>query len=262
MQIPSFWRQHGNRVPLRLRASASYICHFFLQLFSSLYIHGFDDNMTKKITSFFQVTSIPKGSQRGKISGAKRARDDDGENGFFAALENSDEVTPKTSDDCASPAIDKNRRSSPRPDRVNELISFLCDDVYENLSLGKSIALVDQAVDQESHGKASCSWMKALRKHFQTASFQNLAEFVARERQTYKIYPPPASVWSALNSCPLHMVKVVIVGQDPYHGHKQAHGLSFSVEPGCAVPPSLKNMYVSVAPSLRGSNEPRRHQLF
>lgn len=196
--------------------------------------------MTKKITSFFQVSVVPKNSQRASISGIKRGRDND-DCLLSVNARNTDDDTPKI--DCSNvPLSIKSCLSFSSSDHVNELLSFLCEDMHEISQSGKSIAPLDLATDQECGGTPNCNWNFALQKHFQTAGFQKLAAFVARERQIHKIYPPPASVWSALNSCPLHMVKVVIVGQDPYHGPKQAHGLSFSVEPGCAVPPSLKNM--------------------
>ena len=106
--------------------------------------------------------------------------------------------------------------------------------------------------DSSAHGasgKSDCStatsWKMALQHHLDSTSFRTLSKFVATERNKYTIYPPTQYIWSALNLCPLHHVKVVIVGQDPYHGPGQAHGLSFSVRPGCPIPPSLKNMYAS-----------------
>mmetsp|Transcript_24756 Transcript_24756/g.68461 ORF Transcript_24756/g.68461 Transcript_24756/m.68461 type:complete len:322 (-) Transcript_24756:243-1208(-) len=90
-------------------------------------------------------------------------------------------------------------------------------------------------------------WKNALmKKTFQTPAFERLAKFVTQERQQHTIYPPPRDTWSALNLCPLNDVKVVILGQDPYHGPGQAHGLCFSVLPRQAIPPSLKNMYLEL----------------
>ncbi|CAB9496174.1 Uracil-DNA glycosylase [Seminavis robusta] len=86
-------------------------------------------------------------------------------------------------------------------------------------------------------------WRAALDKHFTSKSFEKLAKFVASQRKSATVYPPPADVFSALTLTPLHQVKVVIVGQDPYHGPNQGHGLCFSVRKGVAIPPSLKNIY-------------------
>ena len=87
------------------------------------------------------------------------------------------------------------------------------------------------------------SWRRALERHFSSSSFKSLANFVRKERSSKTIYPPADSTWSALNLTPLHQVRVVIVGQDPYHGPGQAHGLCFSVLPGQQIPPSLRNIY-------------------
>lgn len=90
---------------------------------------------------------------------------------------------------------------------------------------------------------ASPSWAHALHRHMSSQSFSSLAKFIASERKTHTIYPPAEDAFSALNLTPLKDVKVVIVGQDPYHGPLQAHGLSFSVRKGVQVPASLKNIY-------------------
>jgi hypothetical protein len=73
------------------------------------------------------------------------------------------------------------------------------------------------------------SWRHELADHFDKPSFRRLAAFVVAEQQSkqHVIYPPPAAIWTALNLCPLAQVKVVIVGQDPYHGPGQAHGLAY-----------------------------------
>lgn len=87
------------------------------------------------------------------------------------------------------------------------------------------------------------SWRQALSKHTSSPTFSSLAKFVATERMNQTIYPPACDTFSALNLTPLDSVKVVIVGQDPYHGPGQGHGLSFSVRKGIKIPPSLKNIY-------------------
>jgi len=87
------------------------------------------------------------------------------------------------------------------------------------------------------------TWKNALKKEFASGKFALLAKFVARERFSNTVYPPPELTFSALNLTPLHKVKVVIVGQDPYHQPSQSHGLSFSVPPNIQIPPSLRNIY-------------------
>ena len=87
-------------------------------------------------------------------------------------------------------------------------------------------------------------WKAALREEFAKPYMQQLSEFLRAEKAAGKeIYPPRELIFSALNSTPLASVKVVIIGQDPYHGPGQAHGMCFSVQPGVAVPPSLLNIY-------------------
>lgn len=92
--------------------------------------------------------------------------------------------------------------------------------------------------------RLEAGWKEALREEFAKPYMQALADFLRREKAAGKeVYPPGALIFNALNSTPLERVKVVIIGQDPYHGPEQAHGLCFSVQPGVATPPSLLNIY-------------------
>ena len=87
------------------------------------------------------------------------------------------------------------------------------------------------------------AWRTSLLPITTTPTFRNLARFVESERKSKKIFPPKDEVFSAYNLTPLEKVKVVIIGQDPYHGPGQGHGLCFSVKRGIAIPPSLRNIY-------------------
>ncbi|MCF8335985.1 MAG: uracil-DNA glycosylase [Bacteroidales bacterium] len=87
------------------------------------------------------------------------------------------------------------------------------------------------------------SWKNRLRQEFHSGYFQELNKFLRSEKRQYNIYPPENEMWAAFNSVSFEKVKVVILGQDPYHGPGQANGLSFSVRKGVAVPPSLKNIF-------------------
>lgn len=87
------------------------------------------------------------------------------------------------------------------------------------------------------------SWKSVLRDEVRKPYFQELADFVRAERDRGPVYPPADQLFTAFNTTPFDQVKVVILGQDPYHGAGQAHGLSFSVQPGVPLPPSLKNVY-------------------
>ncbi len=87
------------------------------------------------------------------------------------------------------------------------------------------------------------SWQKVLADELTKPYFKQLAEFVDGERQAHKVFPPAEDVFSALKLTPYDKVKVMILGQDPYHGDGQAHGLCFSVRPGVRPPPSLGNIF-------------------
>lgn len=88
------------------------------------------------------------------------------------------------------------------------------------------------------------SWKVALSDFLLSPKMDELKQFLVQEKQADKtIYPPSSLIFNALNTTPLHQVKVVILGQDPYHGAHQAHGLSFSVQRGVAIPPSLRNIF-------------------
>lgn len=94
------------------------------------------------------------------------------------------------------------------------------------------------------------SWKEKLQTEFKKPYFKSLAEFVRQEYAEHTIYPPGKDIFRALDCCPFDSVKVVILGQDPYHGPGQANGLSFSVAPGVSLPPSLLNIYKELTNDL------------
>lgn len=96
--------------------------------------------------------------------------------------------------------------------------------------------------------KMEPSWKAALGQEFEKPYFEWLADFIRKEygNPEYKVYPPASKIFEAFNSTPFDDVKVVIIGQDPYHGEGQANGLSFSVNPGIPFPPSLMNIFKEV----------------
>ena len=88
------------------------------------------------------------------------------------------------------------------------------------------------------------SWKYNLAEFLLSPKMDAIRDFLLQEKQQNKvIYPPRSLIFNALNTTPLNQVKVVIIGQDPYHGPNQAHGLSFSVQRGVALPPSLRNIF-------------------
>jgi uracil-DNA glycosylase len=95
------------------------------------------------------------------------------------------------------------------------------------------------------------SWKKALEKEFTQPYFAAIKQFLIKEREEGQtIFPPGKLIFNAFNTTPFDEVKVVIIGQDPYHGPGQAHGLSFSVPQGVPIPPSLQNMYKEIHTDL------------
>jgi len=94
--------------------------------------------------------------------------------------------------------------------------------------------------------KIEQSWKERLQNEFDKPYFEQLTQFVRNEYQTQTIYPPAGLIFNAFNLCPFSKVKVVIIGQDPYHGVGQAHGLCFSVQDGVQFPPSLRNIFKEI----------------
>ncbi len=94
------------------------------------------------------------------------------------------------------------------------------------------------------------SWKNTLKEEFTKPYFETLANFVKYEYLTTTVYPPGQFIFHAFNTCPFSKVKVVILGQDPYHGSKQAHGLAFSVPENIHIPPSLQNIYKEIHQDL------------
>ena len=90
------------------------------------------------------------------------------------------------------------------------------------------------------------SWKRVLGSEFEKEYFKALRDFIHSEYRNKTIYPPAKQIFNAFDSCPFESVKVVILGQDPYHEPSQAHGLSFSVLPPCPPPPSLVNIYKEI----------------
>ncbi len=99
--------------------------------------------------------------------------------------------------------------------------------------------------------RLEASWLAPLQEEFEQPYMQGLREFLQREKRAGKqIFPAGDEMFAAFNHTPLDRVKVVILGQDPYHGPGQAHGLCFSVRPGVAIPPSLVNIFKEIQAEL------------
>jgi uracil-DNA glycosylase len=100
------------------------------------------------------------------------------------------------------------------------------------------------------------SWFRALREEFTKKYFVSLSAYLDHERRMVTVYPPVEDVYTWTRHCEIGDVKVVILGQDPYHGPKQAHGLSFSVCRGVDQPPSLKNIFKELQTDVKGFKPP------
>lgn len=98
--------------------------------------------------------------------------------------------------------------------------------------------------------KIEPSWRKILDEEFSKSYFQELSQFIREEYLSKSIYPPPKDMFRAFDLCPFDKVKVIILGQDPYHGPRQANGLSFAVHQGISLPPSLKNIFKEIESDL------------
>ncbi len=93
-------------------------------------------------------------------------------------------------------------------------------------------------------------WKELLREEFDKPYFEELVQFVRAEYATHRIYPRGSNIFRAFDKCPFEQLKVVIIGQDPYHGPGQANGLCFSVGDGVPFPPSLRNIFQEVASDI------------
>eukprot|EP00048_Salpingoeca_helianthica_P017210 m.236075 g.236075 ORF g.236075 m.236075 type:complete len:331 (+) comp20418_c0_seq1:109-1101(+) len=127
------------------------------------------------------------------------------------------------------------------------------------LEASKAAALQKRALATgvPPHGLMHKSWATALQAEFDKEYYKNLMKFLESEHTSKQtIFPPADQVYSWAASCPLDKVRVVIVGQDPYHGPKQAHGLCFSVQKGVATPPSLVNIYKELETDIPGFKRP------
>lgn len=98
--------------------------------------------------------------------------------------------------------------------------------------------------------KIDSSWKTVMQPEFDKEYFATLTEFVRNEYKSHKTFPPASLIFNAFDQCPFDKVKVVIIGQDPYHGDGQAHGLCFSVNDGIQFPPSLINIFKEIERDL------------
>nr|XP_011415861.2 uracil-DNA glycosylase 2 [Crassostrea gigas] len=198
-----------------------------------------------KISSFFTQSTnkrvISNGDTVSKTpSTKKRKMDEKGED--TTSVKENIELSP-------------NAQTPPSPPRTPTALSPEQKSKIEQNKLAARIKLAAKT----SNGllvDVGSSWFKALEPEFSKQYFTELSKFVMSERSKNTIYPPANDVFSWTNYCTIDKVKVVILGQDPYHGPKQAHGLCFSVQKGVPPPPSLQNMYKELTEDIPGFSHP------
>eukprot|EP00002_Diphylleia_rotans_P035368 TRINITY_DN770_c0_g1_i2.p1 TRINITY_DN770_c0_g1~~TRINITY_DN770_c0_g1_i2.p1 ORF type:complete len:362 (-),score=72.00 TRINITY_DN770_c0_g1_i2:416-1501(-) len=149
------------------------------------------------------------------------------------------------------PIFQKKGAAEPTPTPVSTTDT---PSTSEPVDSGEKVTLPDYPLLENLKDEG---WRKALAPEFEKPYFKKIIEFLDKEKAAKKeIFPPEKDVFSAFNHTPLDKVKVVIIGQDPYHDNNQAHGLCFSVRPGIKTPPSLVNIYKEMATDLPGFKVP------
>ncbi|XP_016339696.1 uracil-DNA glycosylase-like isoform X2 [Sinocyclocheilus anshuiensis] len=156
---------------------------------------------------------------------------------------------------CPGDARDHGKKRKLERDDVTSSLSLSPEQV-ERISKNKKAALERLAANQAVPNGIGESWKKALNAEFGKPYFKSLMSFVAEERQKHTIYPPENEVFTWTQTCDIKDVKVVILGQDPYHGPNQAHGLCFSVQRPVPPPPSLVNIFKELASDIKGFEQP------
>ncbi|HUW07422.1 MAG TPA: uracil-DNA glycosylase [Williamwhitmania sp.] len=111
--------------------------------------------------------------------------------------------------------------------------------------------IINATMNDKINPQIEESWKSALSEEFEKDYFRQLKNFLVAERQSHLVFPPGKNIFAAFDHTPLPQVKVVILGQDPYHGPGQAHGLCFSVPSGIPKPPSLINIFKEISNDLK-----------
>ncbi|XP_068167750.1 uracil-DNA glycosylase [Antennarius striatus] len=151
-----------------------------------------------------------------------------------------------------SKLVQKKPRSSPVEPESSTPLS---PEQIERIARNKRAALQKLASAQSPPGFGE-SWRGGLAAEFGKPYFQKLMKYVCEERRRHTVYPPAEDVFTWTQMCDITDIKVVILGQDPYHGPNQAHGLCFSVKRPVPPPPSLVNMYKELATDIEGFEHP------
>nr|CCC94391.1 unnamed protein product [Trypanosoma congolense IL3000] len=164
----------------------------------------------------------------------------------------------KKSGGTADKEVIQNYGSVPPADALRKRGAEGCSaDAADNIDDNPKVKAKPEGTGGLSSLITDSAWRSFLEPLIATSNFQRVEQFVEGEVASGKtILPPREMIFSAFNSTPLHLLKVVLLGQDPYHNIGQAHGLCFSVLPGVALPPSLVNMYKELATDIPGFTRP------
>ncbi|XP_066509594.1 uracil-DNA glycosylase-like isoform X2 [Hoplias malabaricus] len=169
-----------------------------------------------------------------------------------------DHEEPKSGEDAFNA---KNKRLKAEGDALETAACPLSPEQLQKIAQNKRAALERLSANSCPQGVGE-SWRRALSAEFTKPYFKQLMNFVAEERQKHTVYPPPLQVFTWTQMCEIKDVKVVVLGQDPYHGPNQAHGLCFSVQKPVPPPPSLsRSVGFSVASMWQIGAESRDYSL-
>jgi uracil-DNA glycosylase len=185
-----------------------------------------------RMSGLLKYFNKASGSAKSALSGAKRS-----------AASPAQFVAPALTPASAIQSDRKRQKTSLTPDQ-KRLIETKRAAAFAKLQSCESSSGTRAAVPfQLTLNSLEPGWQSALKDQETKDYFKNMQKFLANEMASKKVYPPSNEIFAAFNSCPLEKVRVVIIGQDPYHGPGQAHGLCFSVKKGIQTPPSLRNIY-------------------
>ncbi|KAM9743816.1 uracil-DNA glycosylase isoform 2-T2 [Menidia menidia] len=159
-----------------------------------------------------------------------------------------------TQDDAAEPKK-QNLLAAVEPESASPNSAALSPQQLDRIARNKRAALEKLASAQTPTGFGE-SWRTELSPEFGKPYFKQLISFVSAERARHTVYPPEEHVFTWTQMCGIRDIKVVILGQDPYHGPNQAHGLCFSVKRPVPPPPSLENMYKELVSDIEGFQHP------
>ncbi|XP_034728376.1 uracil DNA glycosylase a [Etheostoma cragini] len=150
----------------------------------------------------------------------------------------------------------KRKSSAVEPEASSLPLAPLSPEQLDRIARNKRAALEKLHSSAQTPPGLGGSWREGLSGEFGKPYFKKLMDFVSKERKRHTVYPPAEHVFTWTQMCEIHDVKVVILGQDPYHGPNQAHGLCFSVKRPVHPPPSLGNMYKELETDIEGFQHP------